>query len=151
MRSGRSGFSLAELMLVILFLGILTAAAVPRLNLAVIGERKSSAVAARVAADLRYARQLALSRAAENPDGYGLFMRAPEPYEGYEIRDLNTSRVLHTYSIDETIVCRGGQAFRFGPLGNLLAGSDTQLTFSSGDQTDLLTVIPATGSVRCEE
>lgn len=150
MRNDHGGFCLAELILVVLILGILTAVAVPRLNMAVIGEQKSDAAARRIAADLRHTRQLALSRAAENPAGFGLFMEGAEPYEGYEIRDLSTSRTLCRYSIDKTVLCRGGQAFRFGPLGNLLEGSDTQLTFSSGDRTERLNIIPATGSVQCE-
>lgn len=147
----RRAFSLAELILMVLFLGIFAAVAVPRLNLAIIDEQQSAGAARRLSADLRYARQLALSRAADHPDGFGLFMVSPSPYEQYEIRDLSDGRVLHAYTIDDSAECEGGRRFRFGPLGNLLAGSDTQLTVSAGDKTFTITVVPATGSVQCVE
>ena len=151
MRTLRSGFSLAELILIVHFLGIFAAVAVPRLNLAIISEQKSGAVAQRLAADLRYARQLALTGAADNSDGIGLYLLGSAPYHGYEIRNLSNSQILHTYSIDASLTCSGGNEFRFGPLGNLLTGSDTELTISAGDRQYTLTVIPATGIVQCTE
>ena len=151
MIANHKGFSLVELILIVMFLGIFAAIAVPRLNLAIIGEQKSSTYARRISADLRYARQLALSNASDNTVGYGLFMIGSEPYEEYEIRDLSDSSLLHTYTLDEDTDCEGGRTFRFGPLGNLLTGSDTELSISSGDRSFTITIIPATGIIQCTE
>lgn len=135
----------------VVLVGILAAIAVPRMNMAVIDEQKSHTFARKLAADLRYARQLALTHAAQNNQGYGLYLTGGGSYTAYEIRDLDTNDVIHSYPIDESVLVTGGHEFRFGPLGNLLSGSDRQIQVTAGDREFNLAVQPATGAIVCTE
>ncbi len=76
-----------------------------------------------------------------------------DPYTGYEIENLSTSTVITngTFSIDSAISCTGDANFQFGPSGNLKAGIDAQLTVEAEEKTFTITVIEATGTVKCTE
>jgi hypothetical protein len=78
-------------------------------------------------------------------------MTGTEPYTGYEIVNLETDDVVESYNLASEIQCTGGSDFRFGPLGNLLAGSDNQLVVSAQGRSFTITVISATGTVICVE
>jgi Tfp pilus assembly protein FimT len=149
----KSAFSLVELIIIIAFLVVFAAIAVPRMNFAFISKRKADTVARKIVTDLRRTRTLAISDAATNTNGYALNMTGAGPYTGYEIVNLNTSTTITngTFSIDSDISCTGGNDFRFGPLGNLLSGSDTQLTVSAEGKIFTITIISATGTVKCTE
>lgn len=153
MAERKGAFTLVELILIVLFVGVLAFIAVPRLNLAVITKQKSDGLARKIVTDIRRTRALAISDAADNTDGYALNMTGSSPYTGYEIENLNTSTVITngTFSIDSGITCTGGSTFRFGPLGNLLSGSDTELTISASGKTFTITVTSATGMVKCTQ
>jgi Tfp pilus assembly protein FimT len=149
----KKAVTLIELVLIVLFLGIFAAIAVPRLNFSAILKQKADTIARKIVTDLRRARRLAISDAATNTDGFALNMTGSAPYSGYEIVNLNTSTTITngTFSIDSAISCTGGDEFQFGPLGNLKAGSDTQLTVEAEEKTFTITVIKATGTVKCVE
>lgn len=151
MAKKREAFTLFEVFIIVMFLGILAAIAVPRLNFAVIIAQKGDTVAGKIVTDLRRARRLAISNAADNTDGFALNMTGSEPYSGYEIVNLKTSTTIPngTFSIDSDISCTGGANFEFGPLGNLKAGSDTQLVITAGGKTFTITIISATGTIKC--
>lgn len=145
----RRGFSLAELVLIVLLLAVMAFVTVPRMQFATIRRQKADAAARKIATDLKLTRRLAVCNAAVNVDGYAMWMQGGPPYTQYRIRNLGTMEWVDTYAIDTDVSCTGGSRFEFGPLGNLLAGSDTQLTVSAEGKSFTITVVPATGAVKC--
>jgi Tfp pilus assembly protein FimT len=149
MAGKRTGYSLAEIILVVIIVGVLTFIAVPRLNLAVIHHQQGNTVAKKIVTDLRRTRTMAISNAANNSIGFRLQMTGSSPYSGYQIVDANSGTVADSQTIVSPVSCTGGSQFRFGPLGNLLTGSDTNLSVSADGRTYTITVISATGIVEC--
>lgn len=147
MRNRETGHTLAELIIVVLFIGIFAAIAVPRINFGIITKQKAETVAKKIVTDLRRTRSLAISDAASNTDGYELNMLGSEPYTGYEIRNSDTDAVIDTHTIPSDLKCTGGSKFEFGPMGNL-TGGDTSLTVDGG-RSFTITLIQATGTVKC--
>lgn len=147
----KKAFSLAELVLVVLILGILALVAVPRLQFATLRRQKADTVARKIATDLRLTRRLAVGNAALNVSGYALNMTGSSPYSGYKIVNLDNDEVIESHTIDSDVSCTSGSTFEFGPLGNLLPGSDTQLQVSAEGKVYTLTVISATGAVQTSE
>lgn len=145
------GYSLVELIIVVIFLGIFVAIAVPRLNRAVLSKHKADTLAGKIVTDLRRTRRLAISDAANNTDGFKLGMTGSDPYSGYEIINLNTATTVDSHAIDSSISCTGDNEFKFGPLGNLLSGSGTQLSIAGGGKSFTMNIVPATGTVKCVE
>lgn len=151
MAETRDGYSLTELIIIVVFLGILAAIAVPRFNFAIIAKQKANSQARKIVTDLRRTRRLAISDAADNTDGYALNMTGSSPYTGYEIVDLSDSSTVDSYNIDSAVTCTGGSEFQFNYLGNLKTGSDTQLTVSAQGKTFTINIISATGTIKCTE
>lgn len=151
MAATKKAFSLAELALIVLILGILGVIAVPKMQLGTLRRQKADTVAGKIITDLRLTRRLAISNAAVNVSGYALGMTGASPYSGYEIVDLATGQAVDSYNIDSQVSCVGGSSFRFGPLGNLLDGSDAQLTVSLEGKIFTITIVSATGEVKCIE
>jgi len=147
----RTAFTLVELILAVMFIGILAAVAVPRLNFSAVSKQKGDAAAMKIVTDLRRARRLAISDAATNTAGFALNMTGSSPYTGYEIKNLDTAATVDSHTIDSAVSCSGGSEFNFGPLGNLLTGSDTQLTVSASGKTFTITITTATGMIKCTE
>ncbi len=147
------GFSLVEFVVIVAFVGILIAISVPRMRYSTLYKKQASATAKKMITDLRRTRALAISDAAENTSGYALNMTGSSPYSGYEIVNLSTSTTITngTFTIDPDVSCTDGDNFQFGPLGNVLTGSDTQLTIAAEGKTYTITIIPATGMIQCEE
>ena len=150
-QSKRKGFSLVEMVMVVLFIGILAVVTVPRLNLAVISKYKAEAAAKKIVTDLRRARRLAISDAATNEDGFGIEMIGPNPYTGYTIVNEQTDVSMDSHTIDPAINCTGDSPFIFGPLGNLISAGNSQLVISASGKTFTITITSATGMVKCTE
>lgn len=151
MAQKRTAYSLVELVIVVIFLGVIAAIAVPRLNFAIISGQKTDTTAWKIVTDLRRTRSLAVSNAAENTTGFALNMTGSAPYSGYEIQNLNTSAIVDSHTIDSNINCTGSNQFKFGPLGNLLTGSGNQLIVSASGKTFTITLTTATGAIKCTE
>jgi len=153
MAKKREAYSVIELIIFVLFLGILAAISVPKMTSFIISKQKAETFANKIVTDLRRTRRLAISDAATNTDGYEVNMTGSGPYTGYEIINLKTSTTITngTFSIDSDISCNGGANFQFGPLGNLKTGSGTQLTVTDGEKTFTITITSATGMVKCVE
>jgi Tfp pilus assembly protein FimT len=148
---GRAAYSLVELVIIVVFLGIIAAIAVPRLNFSAISKQRADTVAWKIITDLRRTRSLAISNAANNTTGFALNMTGSAPYSGYEIQNLDTSATVDSHTIDTEISCTGGDQFQFGPLGNLKAGSDNQLNVSASGKTFTISITAATGIAKCTE
>jgi len=139
--------------MVVLFLGILAAVAIPRLNFAIISKHKAEATAKKIVIDLRRTRRLAISDAANNTRGYELYMVNPSPYASYKIEDRTpppTTVDSLTIDSDVSVTCPGQKFFEFGPLGNLESGG-TEITVSAEDKSFTITILEATGVVKCVE
>ena len=145
------GYSVVELIIVVLFIGIFAAIAVPRINFATINKQKADTIARKIVTDLRRTRSLALLDAADNSSGFALNMTGNSPYNAYEIENLATSATVDTHSFDSAVGCSGGNNFEFGPLGNLKIGSDSSLKVAADGRSFTITIISATGAVKCEE
>lgn len=144
-------FTLADLILVVLFIGIFVTIAVPKINFSVISRQKADALARKIVTDLRRTRMLAISNAANNTKGFNLKMSESAPYTNYQIENDDTKEIVDSHAIDSAISCSGGQSFKFTPLGNLSDVSDTQLTITAEGKTFTITIIPATGAIKCVE
>lgn len=149
--SNGAGFSLAELIIVVIIIGIMAFVAVPRLQFGGVRRKKAEITASKIVTDLRHTRLLAITNAAENTNGYRLTMQGGAPYSSYQITNLQTSEVVDTYSIDSEVSCMGDSQFSFGPLGNLLSGSGSTISVSSEGKSFTITVISATGMVKNTE
>ena len=147
----KKAVTLTELIIAVMLVGIIALISLPRLNFAVISRQKADTIAGRIVTDLRRTRRLAISDAANNNNGYALNMVGASPYSSYEIVNLDTSATVDTLSVDSQVSCTGGAAFKFGPLGNLLPASGTQLTLSAQGKSFTITIISATGAVKCTE
>jgi prepilin-type N-terminal cleavage/methylation domain-containing protein len=151
MIAGRRAFSLVELIIVVAILGVMAFIAVPRLHASLAIFYKAGTFSQKFMTDLRLTRSTAISSGATNSAGFALQMTGSSPYTGYCIKNLLTNAVTATYSIDPQIRCTGGMNFKFGPLGNLLSGSDTQLTMTAAGKTTIITVVAATGTITFSE
>jgi Tfp pilus assembly protein FimT len=147
-----TGFTFVELLLIVLFLGIFAVIAVPRLRFTALYGKQADTVARKIVTDLRRTRSLAISNAATDPNGFALNMTGVGSYTGYEIVNLTPpSATVDSHTIDSDIItCTGDASFQFGPLGNLKTGNDIQLTVAAGGKTFTITVISATGTVKCQ-
>jgi len=151
MTTNKKALTINEILLVVTIITILAVIAVPKLNYAFISKQKADTLAKKIVTDLRRARALAISNAATNTAGFAVNMNGSAPYSDYDIVNLDTSSNVDSHTIDSSVTCNGGSVFQFGPLGNLLAGSDTQLTVSANGKTVTINIISATGTVKCTE
>ncbi len=161
MKEKKAAFSLVELILIVAFLGIFAAIAVPRLNFAIISKQKADTVARKIVTDLRLIRRLAISDAANNNKGFALRFDGPGGPGGrtsYGIVDRSTQppTVVRDHTIDSDVnVWTDKKTIRFGPLGNLLqspsGGFPFQITASAEGKTFTITIVPATGTIKCVE
>lgn len=146
MRSTRPAHSLTELVIAIVLMSVMAMVAVPRFSMSAVGKKKASAFAAKMVTDLRKTRGLAIANAAGNSDGYELSVQGT----GYQIKDMLSSSVVDSHQIDSDLNCSAG-TFTFGPLGNLLVGSETSMTVSSQGKSFTVSIVTATGMVKCVE
>jgi Tfp pilus assembly protein FimT len=140
-------YTLAELVVVVMFVGIMAAIAIPRINFAIIRKSKAGTTVGIIAAGLRRTRVLAISDAAGNTNGYELNMTGGSPYSGYEIENMNTSAIIDSYTFDPAIAVTNGSDFEFGPLGSLKS-ADTQIDVAAGGRSYTITIVSATGMVK---
>ncbi len=143
----RAGHTLIECITVVLILSSLAFIAVPRLNWSAVWGVQTDAGVHQLATDLRRTRMYAIARAADNPVGYALVMSGANPYRGYQIIDLRDSTVVASDDMPADVRCTGRRSFEFGPLGNLMDGSDSWVRVHSTSRAYRLEVVPATGAV----
>ena len=146
----KTAFTLVEIILAVLFLGIMAVIAIPRLSHSASSKQKADCLAKKIVTDLRRTRGLAISNAAVNTVGFKLSMTGSPTYTGYNIVDANSSETVDSHTIDSAVSCTGDEEFEFGPLGNLLTESD-QLVISAGEKEFTIDITSATGMVKCTE
>lgn len=149
MTKKRNAHTLVELIIVVAILGAMAFIAIPRLRFPAIYRKQADTAARKIVTDLRRARQLAITDAADNTDGFALNRSGST----FEIEDLSDSSTVpnSTFTVDSKITCSGGTSFQFGPLGNLKTGSDTQLGVSASGKIFTIDITSATGTVKCTE
>jgi Tfp pilus assembly protein FimT len=155
----RRAATLAELMVIVVILGVFAAIAVPRLNYAIIRRYKAETTAKKIVAVLRRVRGLALANGATNTVGYSLAMSPPEGAAVrtfYRIRNLDTGVVLDQYTFDPDVsVWSDKMGIRFGPLGNLNeaggGGYPTEIRVSAEGKIFTIGFVRATGTITCVE
>ncbi len=76
----KRAFTLTEMILVVLFIGIFAAISLPRMNFAIISKSRAGYAARKIVTNLRRTRMLAISDAATNTRGYELRMVGGAPY-----------------------------------------------------------------------
>jgi Tfp pilus assembly protein PilE len=153
MNRKKRAFTLADLILVVLFIGIFAAIAVPRIDFSVISRQKADALARKIVTDLRRTRMLAISDAANNEVGFELKFVAPPPYSAYEIENMKTNVKVDSHTLDPgvSVSCLSSIRFMYGPLGNLEIGSGSGIIISAEGKSFTINFIPATGTVKCVE
>jgi len=145
MTGQRTAYSLAELIIVVLIVGVLAFVAVPRLNFAALYHKQAHTVAKKIVTDLRRTRTLAIVNAAKNQASFTLSISGLN----YQITDDFNGATVDSQAIPEQVHCNGGPDFTFGPLGNLTS-SGTQLeVFADEDRKYIITITSATGMVGC--
>jgi Tfp pilus assembly protein FimT len=139
-----NAYTLTEVVLVVAFLGIMAAVAIPRLPFDLVYMKKTQGEAQRLVGDLRRIRSMALRDAATNTNGYGMVIDS----DGYEINNLDLNETLdtHTFNVNTT-VNPGASKYDFGPLGNLILGQDTEITVSYEGGSYKISFVAATGAV----
>jgi prepilin-type N-terminal cleavage/methylation domain-containing protein len=152
MAAPKNGVTLAELIVVVLIIGVMASVTIPRMGFSLINTGKTQTTAYKIAAAIRYARSLAISNAANNAQGFAVNMIGSGSYTGYKVVDLTSpTPPVETVSIDSNNVsCTGADDFIFKPLGNRDGDTDS-LTVSGGEKTYVISVITATGMIKCEE
>lgn len=176
MKKIKEGYTLIELVIVMLFIAAFAAIAIPRLNFAGVRKKGAELTAYKFLSELRRTRALAIANAAGNPYGFGIWinptwaMASDEPvvytagffsdrntriskrqrtvYYTYEIRNLMTGATVDSQDVYDNVDLGGGTQFSFGPLGNLTSG-DTSLTVSLGNTSFVINITGPTGSMTC--
>jgi type II secretory pathway pseudopilin PulG len=146
----KTAFTLVEVILVVLFLGIVAVIAIPRISYSGSSRQKADGVARKIITDLRRTRMLAISNAATNTTGFTLKMTGSAPYSGYQIVDDSNGTVVDSQTIDSRVscICLATTQFGFGPLGNKRTGGPF-IRVSAQGRTYTITFTNATGMVRC--
>lgn len=172
----KEGYTLVELVIVMLFLAAFAAIAIPRLNFAGVKKKGAELTAYKFLSELRRTRALAIANAASNPKGFGIWinptgaMAPDEPvvytagllafgssntakrsrtvYYTCEIKNLMTGAIVDSQNVYDNVDIGGGTQFSFGPLGNLTSG-DTSLTISLDNVSFVINITGATGSMTC--
>ena len=135
----KKGYTLLEILFVVIVLAILAGIAIPRLGVGLSTKMKVKTAAQRLVSDLRYTRRLAIT----NNQDYRLSVDSSE--NDYTIYDSGDTQVGATKNIDSDITISADKDFIFESLGNASVSSDTDISLSSnGNQADI-TVTTATG------
>jgi len=140
--------TLVELIIIVVMLAVVAFIAIPRLQFSTLYRKQADTVARKIVTDLRRTRELAISNAATDPNGYAISRTGLT----YQIVDGNGTPISNgTFSIDPNISCSGGTNFRFGPLGNLTVYDSNQLTVSSQGKIFTISITSATGMIKCTQ
>ena len=143
----QNGFTFAEIVVVVLIMGVLAAVTVPRLQWTAIRYKQAHAAARKLVADLRRARAMAMTDAATNNKGFEIVMVGHPSTTGYQLEDLDSHDTLETVTFDTHVtVAAGDSKYDFGPLGNLTKGGNDIVITSEG-RSYTISFVSTTGAV----
>ena len=156
-RNQEAGYSLIEIVLVVILVGIMSALALPRFV-----SPKASLAARRLAADIQYAKELSIRLQTKS----GVYFMDSKTYRVFQDDDVtkaafdpvtggNFEVSISGLFSDATLDSSFGNVLKFDALGAPLDGSDAKLTsppaneitVTSGGETWTITVEPNTGKV----
>ncbi len=143
------GHTLAELLVIVLIIGVLTSIAIPRLQFGTKDRKQAEVEARKIVTDLRRTRSLAILHAATHPAGFALEIHHQSNTTRCEILDLDNSEVVASQTLPAGVHCEGTSRLAFNGLGALTDPAEASLTVSASDATFEITVVPGTGTVRC--
>ena len=139
----RYGFTMIEMMFVILIVAVLAGLALFRINIGGMTKTKLVDGAQRIVGDLRYTRSLAITNGAQ----YKLIV--DQDNDEYAIYDSDDDQIGLTKTVDSEITLSGNTEFIFELLGNASSGENLSLS-AGGEQYDI-TIVAATGMISMEE
>ncbi len=141
----KKGFTIIEILFVVIVIAILAAVAIPRLGVPFTVKMKVKTTARRLTSDIRLARRYAIT----NNQNYKLSVNAAQ--KNYGIYDSTDTQVGITRTIDSSITISANKNFIFERLGNASVISDTGISLSADTNQWNITVTTATGMVKMEE
>ncbi|MCK4519554.1 MAG: prepilin-type N-terminal cleavage/methylation domain-containing protein [Candidatus Omnitrophica bacterium] len=137
----KKGYTFAEILFVIIILGVLAGIAIPRVGVDFAVKMKVKTAAQRLASDLRLTRRLAVT----NNENYKLSVdSSAKKYSIYNSADEQTGI---TRSIDTDIIVSADKDFIFEALGNASVSSDTVISLLADENQADITVTAATGKI----
>jgi type II secretion system protein H len=141
-RSLRSsaGFSIIEIMVIVMIIGLLAAMAIPRFgNLA--ASLRSRGAADQIAADIAYTRMSAVreGRTAVLTVTGNTYTMTVENTDGSTFKTLRTVRIRDSYT-GATIATAGSARIAFDSRGMLKSGSATSVTVTSDSRSQRLLI-----------
>ncbi len=156
-RAREKGFSLTEIILLLILVGIIAALAIPRFVYP-----KAGAAARRLSSDIQYAKELAIRQQTMS----GVFFIDPTSYRVFENDDTSDAAVDPVGGGDLEVTMSGhfsgvtlsqsftGNTLKFNSLGTPLDGNDVPITppvntitVTFDGETRTVTVEPNTGKV----
>ncbi len=138
----RVGFTLTELIAIVMLLAILAGIAIPRFGWSTIGKVDARTCARQFANYLKLARSLAITNAGSNSKGYKVVLSESEPYT-YTLINAETSDVVKgPIDIPQGVERSGDRKFHFTPLGELNGNNELTLQFSRSGDTTVVRVTP---------
>ncbi len=142
------GFTLIEVVMVVMILGVIAMVTIPRLPFSVVNRSEARGEARRLVAELRRVRSMAMRDAATNSKGFELVMDKSGVTTGYDIDNLDSRETVDSYTFDDDVtVTAGARKYDFGPLGNLTKGRGTVITVAVDTLSFTISFVSTTGAV----
>ena len=142
---------MAELIMVVAVLAILTAIAIPRMGWGTMGGVQAETTAREFSSYLKLARSLAISNAGSNSDGYKVEIHTAQEY--FRIKNEATNTIVKgPITIPEGVTADAPSSFyvfQFTPLGKLESGTTKTVQFTKSGKTVVVTVT-AIGRITCQ-
>lgn len=150
-RYTHKAFTLIEVILVVLILGIMAGFVIPSLDFGVLGKLKADTHASMFSNTLRVARSMAIMHASTNGAGYKVKLSPASPYTSYQILNaLDASVVKGVVALPSGLSCTGVSEITFNGLGDAIAGSSQVVQFSESGTCYQVTVWPVGGRIEVE-